>query len=111
MKLFVKKDTHGKIVAVSKDQENSNWILASDEDPQVQNFLETLKSESLQSLADTDQAMSRVLEDLVILLVDQGTIRFTDLPFAAQQKLLSRREIRGQVRGMDLLDDGDDLNI
>ena len=55
--------------------------------------------------------MSRVLEDVINLLVDQGTIRFTDLPEAAQHKLLSRRELRGHRNGMNLLDEGDDLTI
>jgi hypothetical protein len=45
------------------------------------------------------------------LLVEQGVIRFTDLPDAAQDKLLNRRELRGKRQGIDLLDDGDNLHL
>ena len=62
-------------------------------------------------LENTDQAMARVLEDVVNLLVEQGTIRFTDLPNAAQNKLLSRRELRDQHQGAYLLGDEENLNI
>jgi hypothetical protein len=50
----------------------------------------------------------RVLEDVIDLLVERGVIRFTDLPLAAQTKLLQRRDSRMQRQGLQLLG-GEDL--
>ena len=35
-------------------------------------------------------------------------IRFTDLPEAAQEKLMTRRSLRASLRELKLLDDDDD---
>jgi hypothetical protein len=51
------------------------------------------------------------MEDVINLLIDKGTIQFTELPTTAQKKLLSRRSARGKVQGMNLLDDEDVLEI
>jgi len=109
--MYIKRDKDGAITAVSHDatEEIKEFIATDSEELQV--YMQSLKPAQVASLEQTDLAMARVLEDVVNLLVDQGTIRFTDLPEAAQTKLLSRRELRGQRQGMNLLDDGDDLNI
>ncbi len=109
--MYIKRNQQGQIVAVSKTAESVAMEYIDDEADELQQFLHTLKSPHHITLEETDQAMARVLEDVVNLLVEQGTIRFTDLPDAAQTKLLSRRELRGSRKGIDLLDDGDDLKI
>ena len=83
----------------------------ANEPAEMSSNLPAAEAEQSLSLEQSDLAMARVLEDVINLLVDQGTLRFTDLPEAAQLKLLSRRELRGQRQGMELLDDGDSLNI
>ena len=50
-------------------------------------------------LAETDTEVSRILEDLVELLIAKQVIRFTDLPQSAQEKLLSRRRARERLQG------------
>ena len=45
----------------------------------------------------SDLALARVLEDLIVILMDKGTISFSDLPPAAQQKLISRRGLRREL--------------
>ena len=50
--------------------------------------------EPADALSQTDLALARVLEDLIDTLIAKGLIQFTDLPLAAQAKLLSRRETR-----------------
>ena len=109
--MYIKRGADGAISAVSQTatQEYSEYI--ADESGELHAFFHSLKPAQVTSLEQSDQAMARVLEDVINLLVDQGTIRFTDLPEAAQAKLLSRRELRGQRQGMDLLDDEDDLKL
>ncbi len=109
--MYIKRNEQNQIVAVSKTAEPGVMEFIADDAVELQQFLQTIKSQHQITLEETDQAMARVLEDVVNLLVEPGTIRFTDLPDAAQTKLLSRRELRGSRQGIYLLDDGDDLNI
>lgn len=109
--MYIKRNQDGVIVTVSQIATDDVNEILSDDSAEFHLYLESLKPVQVASLEQSDQAMARVLEDVINLLVDQGTIRFTDLPEAAQTKLLSRRELRGQRQGMNLLDDGDDLNI
>jgi len=53
--------------------------------------------EPAEALSQTDLALARVLEDLIDTLIAKGLIQFTDLPLAAQAKLLSRRETRAAL--------------
>lgn len=109
--MYIKRNQDGAIVAISKIAAEDISEFAGDDSTELHLYLQSLKPSQVASLEQSDQAMARVLEDVINLLVDQGTIRFTDLPDAAQTKLLSRRELRGQRQGMNLLDDGDDLKL
>jgi hypothetical protein len=64
--------------------------------------------EALNRLASSDQALIRVLEDLIETLVAKNVIHFTDLPEAAQTKLLERRSLRRSLNGLQLLQDEDE---
>lgn len=66
--------------------------------------LETLPA---QALSDSDTAIARVLEDLIDVLITRGVIQFTDLPPAAQEKLLSRRQTRAMLQNSLQLLPGD----
>lgn len=60
------------------------------------------------SLSQSDSEMARVLEDLVDVLITRGVIQFTDLPEAAQAKLLERRQNRVALhQRLNLLPDDD----
>lgn len=109
--MYVQRNPYGVICAISHTASGDIKEFIEDDSADVAAFLAALKPAPIVALEESDQAMARVLEDVVNLLVDQGTIRFTDLPHAAQTKLLSRRELRVQRKGMNLLDDGDDLSF
>jgi hypothetical protein len=109
--MYIKRNQDGAIIAISQIAAEDVSEFVGDNSAEVNTYIQSLKPVPAASLEQSDQAMARVLEDVINLLVDQGTIRFTDLPEAAQTKLLSRRELRGQRQGMNLLDDGDDLKI
>jgi len=109
--MYIKRDSNNAICALSQEATAGISEFLANNSPELQDYLQSLKTAQIATLENTDLTMARVLEDVINLLVDQGTIRFTDLPEAAQTKLLSRRELRGNGQGMNLLDDGDDLNI
>jgi hypothetical protein len=61
------------------------------------------------SLSESDIGLARVLEDLIDVLITRGHIQFTDLPEAAQAKLLERRQTRANLsHRLDLLPDDKD---
>jgi hypothetical protein len=61
------------------------------------------------ALSQTDTSLVRVLEDLIDVLITRGVIQFTDLPEAAQAKLLERRETRASlINPLQLLPADDD---
>jgi len=61
-------------------------------------------------LSDLDADFIRVLEDLIDALLANGTLRVTDLPPEAMQKLKRRKQARSRLRdALDLIDDSDDL--
>jgi len=63
-------------------------------------------------LNQTDMGLVRVLEDLIDVLITRGLIQFTDLPQAAQDKLLERRETRaGMVDRLSLYPRDDDSGL
>jgi hypothetical protein len=63
--------------------------------------------DALERLAESDQALVRVLEDLIETLTGKSLIQFTDLPDAAQAKLLERRTLRRSVNALNLIEDDD----
>ena len=111
LRMFIKRNSQGQLIDASPIIRGDISEFMADDDTELQDFFASTENQQQIALERSDQAMARVLEDVIILLVEGGAIRFTDLPEAAQSKLLSRRELRSTRQGMDLLDDGDDLNI
>ncbi|NHC63256.1 hypothetical protein [Paenalcaligenes suwonensis] len=63
-----------------------------------------------QELSASDADFIRVLEDLIDVLISNGTIRMTDLPPEALKKLHARKQTRQRLRNpsLDLINDDDD---
>lgn len=68
-------------------------------------------SVALGKLAESDQALIRVVEDLIDTLIGKNLLHFTDLPEAAQAKLLERRSLRRSVNVLNLLREEDDAGL
>lgn len=61
-------------------------------------------------LSDMDSGFIRVLEDLIDVLLANGTLRLTDLPPEALNKLNERKRVRARLRdSLDLIDNEDNL--
>lgn len=114
---YVRRNEQGEIISVSKEAISDDDQLLPNNDPELMSFLSQGLSEDnpLNYLIKSDLDLTRVLEDLIDLLVLKGVINFTDFPVSAQNKLLGRRKARAKLRehGKDdiLVEDDDILKL
>lgn len=59
--------------------------------------VETDEDEALQSLAQSDRNMVRIIEDVIDLLIQRGVIALQDFPESAQHLLAVRRALRAYL--------------
>lgn len=111
--MYIKRDTTGAIVAIShQSAPGFSWL--EDTAPELQAFIQGLarvRKENTSQLVRTDAELARVLEDVIDLLTHKGVIQFTELPSAAQEKLLKRKHFRQNVDHLKLLDDDNEGTI
>lgn len=105
--IYVKRDAQGTIESVSLKADADHAEAADGKDPGLPEFVRALVDD--EALVDSDLRLVRVLEDLIELLIDRDLIRFTDLPHAAQDKLMQRRSLREAKGALDLLSSGSEL--
>lgn len=107
---FVKRDEFGNIVAVYSVAEMPGLEEVSGSDPQLIDFLYHGDPDAAakRDMIESDLGLARVMEDLIDLLIEKGTFRFTDLPEPAQRKLLARRGLRKEFAYVETLFGGDD---
>ena len=110
--LYIKRDTDGSIISISRQAipESDEVVHANDEE--VVEFIFSNSSNELSKnyLSHTDAEMIRIVGDLVELLIGKNLIMLTDLPEAAQEKILARKQIRSKFNPeSQLLVDDEDL--
>ena len=96
--LYALRDDAGNITALTHRQ-IPDARAVDPAAPEVLKFL-SLDSSAFTAnefLEDSDLSTIRILEDLIDTLIDRQVLRFTDLPEAAQRKLLSRKVARSIV--------------
>lgn len=108
--LYIQRDTRGQLIRVEEAPfaEMSGELTSTDDEILAWRNQPGMASSLLQ-LRQSDQEMIRVLEDLIQVLMSKGVVRLTDLPSAAQEKLMSRsqaREVLGGVSGLLGEEDG-----
>jgi len=98
--LYALFDAAGKVTGLTeKPREGARQV--SLRDPEVMAFLSLNSDQAFDPdafLDQSDKSTIRILEDLIDTLVGHHLIRFTDLPMAAQKKLLSRKLARTLAR-------------
>ncbi|ADC71820.1 conserved hypothetical protein [Thioalkalivibrio sp. K90mix] len=108
--MYVRRDAEGRIDLVSRDANAECAEFMAAESPELLGFLAGNNAEPAPAaLQASDLELIRVLEDLVEVLTYKGVIRFTDLPDAAQQKLLGRKDLRASARRLNLMEDDEGL--
>lgn len=117
MNIYAKRNTDGELVAISKappdeldDGNSSSWMAVTTDAEEVRHFGARLIGAG-SILSESDLGFIRVLEDLIDLLLARSVIMFTDLPPAAQEKLIARRKARAGLHNLSLLDDERDEGL
>ena len=115
---FVHRDEKGTILAVYEEHLDGTEEVAPD-DPALVAFIHKNIPVAAQQddWIQSDLALSRVMEDLIDILIEKKVIMFTDFPEGAQEKLLSRRGFRKEFSYVENLfgddedgfDDGDGM--
>ncbi len=108
---FVVRDEDGKIAAVHEQPTAEASEELSADDPELLDHLAELErtGQLKESLVTTDAEMARVIEDLIATLIEKNVIMLTDLPRAAQEKILERRRLREHMSELIGLIGDDDV--
>lgn len=101
----VLRNSDGSIASLARDERPGGELLA-DEHPDIQRFLGNRSGTARFNEADAE--FVRVLEDLIDTLIMKNVIRHTDLPDAAQRKLMLRKGLRNRMHGALNLLGGDE---
>ncbi len=105
--LHVVRDPNGFILSVSNEP-RSETVPIENGDPELLTFLGHPAGEPARAMNDID--FVRVIEDVIDTLITTHVIRLTDLPTAAQHKLIMRKGLRNQLHGsLDLLGNDDSI--
>lgn len=107
--MYIKRDGDGRIELVSREKTpECDEYLAADS-PELLAFLTEGEGRKGHAYFQaTDLAFVRVLEDVIELLMDKGVISFTELPDAAQEKVMERQSLRRRLNGLRLVDSEDE---
>lgn len=103
--LYIKRNAQGEIVMLSKVPSSECDDTVASDSPEVFAFLAEQAGESSQFIA-SDLAFVRVVEDMLEVLLAKGVLSFTDLPPAAQSKVMERKSLRAKNDVNLISDDG-----
>jgi hypothetical protein len=109
---YVQRDAQGLLIRVEAAAyaEATETLPADHHDIQAW-FANAAVENSLKQLKQSDFEMIRVLDDLIQVLTQKGVIRVTDLPPAAQAKLMDRTQAREALGGLSQLIDDEESGL
>ncbi|AZD32915.1 hypothetical protein C4K22_0140 [Pseudomonas chlororaphis subsp. aurantiaca] len=109
---YVQRDAQGQLVRVEPaPYAEATETLPADHSEIQQWFANEVVEVSLKQLKQSDLEMIRVLDDLIQVLTSKGVIRVTDLPPAAQAKLMDRTQAREALGGLSHLINDDETGL
>ena len=109
---YVQRDAQGQLVRVeAAAYAEATETLAADNHEIQAWFANAAVETSLKQLKQSDLEMIRVLDDLIQVLTSKGVIRVTDLPPAAQAKLMDRTQAREALGGLSQLIDDEETGL
>ncbi len=109
---YVSRDSEGRVVALHANRNGEAEEELAADDPDLLSFVGShVRLADIQSeLEASDLQLIRVVEDLITVLIDNGILKLTDLPVAAQKKLAQRGKLRAQLGGLcDIAGESDEV--
>lgn len=107
--MYIKRDDEGCIELVSREETPACSEYLPADSPELLAFLmEGEVGKGAARFQASDLAFVRVLEDVIEVLMDKGVISFTDLPSAAQEKVMERQSLRRRLNGLQLVSGSDE---
>lgn len=103
--LYIKRNTQGEIMMLSKEPTPECDDTIEAHSSEVYKFLAQETGQSTQMIV-SDLAFVRVVEDMLEVLLAKGVLSFTDLPPAAQSKVMERKSLRAKNDVNLISDDG-----
>ena len=109
---YVQRNAEGKLTRVETQAYAESTETLPTDHPDLQAwFANEVMATSLKQLKQSDLEMIRVLDDLIQVLTSKGVIRVTDLPPAAQAKLMDRTQAREALGGLSHLIDDEETGL
>lgn len=109
---YVTRDREGRVIALHANRNGAAEEELAADDPDLLSFVGShIRLADIQSdLEASDLQLIRVVEDLISVLIDNGILKMTDLPKAAQMKLTRRGKLRAQLGGLcDMANEGEEV--
>lgn len=103
---YVSRNADGTLQSVSRQPAPGSEQM-DESHPEIQVFFNP-KGTAGSGFDAADADFVRVIEDLIDTLIMKNVIRHTDLPAAAQKKLILRKGLRNRVKGALNLLGGDE---
>lgn len=100
--LYLRRDAQGQIASVKNVADHEHAERCPLDNPELRSYLQ-LPAIPPQQLEESDAHLVRVIDDLIETLIRKQVISITDLPQAAQDKLLNRRRLRDALSHEALL--------
>ena len=106
--VYIRRDAANRIISVSRVPAPDHHESGAMDRTEVIAFIGGL-SPRVAALLESDLSLIRALEDLIDVLIRKDVLRLTDLPESVQAKLLARRNLRGSLQSLRLLDEDQGL--
>lgn len=103
--MYIQRNASGDIVQLSREATADCREFIDPGTPELLAFIGDHEGAQQAALRRSDLEFVRVLEDVIELLMNRGAISFTDLPAAAQEKLMARQSLRDRSNSVNLMSD------
>ena len=109
--VFIKRDEKGQICAIYNQQTPTVTEQADIKSTELADFLISCDKESYLKFLQSDLEFIRVIEDVIVVLIEKNLITLTDFPPTVIDKLLTRQSVRNKYEIFSNESFGSNTNI
>ncbi len=95
---YVLRNKDNQIIVISHSPVKDDCEKLAWNHPDIIEYLTRCPQEATSQLATSDMFMPRILEDLINILIEQGTIELSMFPASAASKLQFRNQLREIIK-------------